>query len=163
VTHSAYNMSYSVGTQMADMTFDEAPLRDLPGGIRRALSDHDRPIPIISVCKYTDLAEAERMIASGQTDLVGIARGHIADPAIVRKSLGGRADEVRRCISCNQGCAQHLERNIAITCLINPIAGREQEWSEPEDDRAAASQSVLVIGGGPAGAEAAYVAAARGH
>ncbi len=163
VSHSAYNMSYSVGTQMADMTFDEAPFREFPGPVRRALSEQGTPIPIITVCKYRDLAEAERMIAAGEADLVGIARGHIADPAIVRKSLAGRADEVRTCISCNQGCAQHLEKNIAITCLVNPIAGREEVWAEPEDDRAGAPKSVLVVGGGPAGAEAAYVAAARGH
>ena len=163
VSHSAYNMSYSVGTQMADMTFDEGPFREFPGPIRRALSEQGTPIPIVTVCKYRDLAEAERMIAGGEADLVGIARGHIADPAIVRKSLAGRADEVRTCISCNQGCAQHLEKNIAITCLVNPIAGREEVWAEPEDDRAGAPKSVLVVGGGPAGAEAAYVAAACGH
>jgi dimethylglycine catabolism A len=92
-----------------------------------------------------------------------MARAHIADPAIVRKSLEGRQSEVRTCIGCNQGCAQHLERNIAITCLVNPIAGREAEWPEPEFDRAEKVHSVLVVGGGPAGAEAAYVAAARGH
>ena len=163
VTHSAYIMSYSLGTQMADMTFDEAPLRKFSATIKRALQNRGSSVPVITVCKYRDLAEAEKVLAAGDADLVGMARAHIADPAIVRKSLEGRQSEVRTCIGCNQGCAQHLERNIAITCLVNPIAGREAEWPEPEFDRAEKVHSVLVVGGGPAGAEAAYVAAARGH
>lgn len=160
VTHSAYNMAYSLGTQMADMGFDEGQVRHLPGMIRRALREAGSDIPVMTVCKYRDLREAEAMIAAGQADMVGMARAHIADPAIVGKSLAGREDEVRRCIACNQGCAQHLERNIAITCLVNPIAGREAEWVEPAVQPGA--RKVLVIGGGPAGLEAAYVAAAEG-
>lgn len=163
VTHSAYIMSYSLGTQIADMTFDEAPLREFPATIKRALQRRGSGVPVITVCKYRDLAEAEKILAVGAADLVGMARAHIADPAVVRKSLEGRQSEVRTCIGCNQGCAQHLERNIAITCLVNPIAGREAEWPEPELDPAEKTCSVLVVGGGPAGAEAAYVAAARGH
>ncbi|MGB6119611.1 MAG: FAD-dependent oxidoreductase [Mesorhizobium sp.] len=160
VTHSAYNMAYSVGTQMADMTFDEAQVRPLPGIIRRAMKDNGHDAPVLTVCKYRDLAEAEQMIATGDADMVGMARAHIADPAIVSKSLAGREDEVRPCIACNQGCAQHLERNIAITCVVNPIAGREAEWQEPSP--VGAPRNVLVIGGGPAGMEAAFVAAAEG-
>lgn len=160
VTHSAYNMAYSIGTQMADMTFDEGLVRPLPGAMRRAMRDAGHDAPVMTVCKYRTLAEAEAMIAGGDADMVGMARAHIADPAIVSKSLAGREDEVRTCIGCNQGCAQHLERNIAITCLVNPIAGREAEWAEP--GRSSSARKVLVIGGGPAGMEAAYVAAAQG-
>lgn len=160
VTHSAYNMAYSLGTQMADMTFDEGAVRPLPGIIRRALREHGHDAPVLTVCKYRDLAEAEAMIAAGDADMVGMARAHIADPAIVSKSLAGREDEVRPCIACNQGCAQHLERNIAITCMVNPMAGREAEWAEPTSRPG--QRSVLVIGGGPAGMEAAWTAAAQG-
>lgn len=160
VTHSAYNMAYSVGTQMADMTFDEAEVRPLSGIVRRALRAAGSAVPVMTVCKYRDLAEAEAVIAAGEADMVGMARAHIADPAIVAKSLAGREDEVRTCIACNQGCAQHLERNIAVTCLVNPIAGREAEWPEPMAGGSA--RRILVVGGGPAGMEAAYVAAASG-
>ena len=160
VTHSAYNMTYSVGTQMADMTFDEGLIRPLPGIIRRALRENGHAVPVLTVCKYRDLAEAEAMIAAGEADMVGMARAHIADPAIVSKSLAGREEDVRPCIACNQGCAQHLERNIAITCLVNPIAGREAEWQEPAP--AGKGRKVLVVGGGPAGMEAAWVAAEEG-
>lgn len=160
VTHSAYNMAYSVGTQMADMTFDEGMVRPLPGIVRHALRNAGHDVPVMTVCKYRSLAEAEQMLERGEADMVGMARAHIADPAIVAKSLAGREAEVRTCLACNQGCAQHLERNIAITCLVNPIAGRESEWREPAPE--GAPRRVLVVGGGPAGMEAAYVAAAEG-
>lgn len=160
VTHSAYNMAYSLGTQMADMTFDEGTVRSLPGIVRGELREAGHHTPVMTVCKYRDLAEAETMLAAEEADMVGMARAHIADPAIVAKSLAGCEDEVRTCIACNQGCAQHLERNIAITCLVNPIAGREAEWAEPA--RQEVPRRVLVVGGGPAAMEAAYVSAAEG-
>jgi NADPH-dependent 2,4-dienoyl-CoA reductase/sulfur reductase-like enzyme len=103
------------------------------------------------------------MINSGDADLVGIARGHLAEPAIVRKSREGRTDEIAPCIGCNQGCAQNLEKNIALTCFVNPRAGREGNWRSPELDRAREPRSIWVVGGGPGGMEAAAVAAARGH
>ncbi len=163
VTHSAYHMSRSLGTQMADMAVDRSMFRSLPGAIRAAVADAPRPVAIFTVCKVRDLAEADAVIASGDADMVGMARAHVADPALVSKWQAGRADEVRVCIGCNQGCAQNLEKNIALTCLVNPAAGREARWVEPEADRAAVVRKVLVIGGGPAGLEAAGVAAARGH
>ena len=158
VTHSAYHMSKSLGTQMADMGVDKAPFRELPRAIRAATP---RKVAIFTVCKYRDLEEAERLIAAGDADMVGMARAHIADPAIVSKTREGRTDEIRRCIGCNQGCAYNLEKNLALTCFVNPRAGREGSW--PEDERAKAAKDVLVIGGGPAGMEAAAIAASRGH
>lgn len=163
VTHSAYHMSKSLGTQMADMGVDKAMFRHLPGAIRAATKKAANKVAIFTVCKYRDLEEAEAMIASGDADMVGMARAHIADPEIVAKTQAGRDDEIRRCIGCNQGCAQNLEKNLALTCFVNPRAGREAAWPEPEDERAAVAKDVLVIGGGPAGMEAAAVAAARGH
>ena len=163
VTHSAYHMSRSLGTQMADMGVDKAMFRGLPGAIRKAVADAPNRVAILTVCKYRDLAEAEQMIAAGDADMVGMARGHVADPDIVRKSQAGRADEVRACIGCNQGCAQNLEKNIALTCLVNPTAGREGEWPDLGTMRTSAPRRVLVIGGGPAGLEAAGAAAERGH
>ena len=163
ITHSAYNMDYSVGTQMADMGFDKSEVRPLAGIVRRALRAAGCEVPVMTVCKYRDLAEAEAMLAAAAADMVGMARAHIADPAIVSKSLAGREADVRRCLACNQGCAQHLERNIAITCLVNPIAGREGIWAEPGAHAVKRRRRVLVVGGGPAGCEAAYVAAADGH
>jgi len=106
---------------------------------------------------------AEAVIASGQADLVSLVRGQIADPHLARKVAEGRASDVRGCISCNQMCWGRRSRDYWISCLINPSAGREFEWG---GDRFLASPSpkdVLVVGAGPAGLEAARVAAERGH
>jgi NADPH-dependent 2,4-dienoyl-CoA reductase/sulfur reductase-like enzyme len=140
-----------------------ADFRALPQGIKQALRAAGLNTPVLTVCKYRDLQDAQDMLAAGHADLVGMARAHVADPALVNKYAQGRADEVRHCLGCNQGCAQRLERNIAITCLINPRAGQEARWPEADQDRAEQPKKVLVIGGGPAGCEAAWVAAARGH
>lgn len=163
VTHSAYHMSRSLGTQMADMGVDKTMFRNLPGAIRAAVVDAPNRVAILTVCKYRDLIEADAMIAAGAADMVGMARAHIADPDLVRKWQSGHVDDVQPCIGCNQGCAQNLEKNIALTCLVNPRAGREAKWPAIEDDRTTRVRSVLVIGGGPAGLEAAGIAAARGH
>ncbi len=105
----------------------------------------------------------EAIIASGQADLVSIVRGQIADPHLARKTAGGRAEDVRGCISCNQMCWGRRSRDYWISCLINPSAGREWEWGGDRFTPAAEPREVLVVGGGPAGMEAARVAAERGH
>ncbi|MGJ4930176.1 FAD-dependent oxidoreductase [Bradyrhizobium sp. HKCCYLS2038] len=163
VSHSAYVASYSLATQMADMAFDPAPFRTLPARIRHSLRAEGFATPVFAVCRFTGLDEADAMIAAGDADAVGMARAHLAEPAIVSKSVEGRVDEIRRCIGCNQGCAGMLERNLPIRCLINPIAGLEGRFEEPEALPRIAPRRILVVGGGPAGLEAARVAAALGH
>jgi len=106
---------------------------------------------------------AEAVIASGQADLVSIVRGQIADPHLARKTAEGRAEDVRGCISCNQMCWGRRSRDYWISCLINPSAGREWEWGGDRFTRAEKPKRVFVVGGGPAGLEAARVAAERGH
>lgn len=108
-------------------------------------------------------AAAEAVLAAGQADLVSIVRGQIADAHMVAKARADRADEVRPCISCNQLCWGRRSRDYWISCLVNPSAGRESMWGGDRFEPAAASRSVLVVGGGPAGLEAARVAAERGH
>lgn len=163
VSHSAYHMSRSLGTQMADMAVDPAPFRMLPARIRQAAAGSAKPVAIFTVCKYRTLEDAERMLESGGADMIGLARAHVAEPELVARWQSGRADEVTPCIGCNQGCAQNLERNIALTCLVNPRAGREALWPRADRSRAESPRSVLVVGGGPAGLEAAATAAERGH
>ena len=106
---------------------------------------------------------AESVLASGQADLVSIVRGQIADPHLVAKARADRAEDVRPCISCNQMCWGRRSRDYWISCLVNPSAGREFEWDGDRFTPAATARRVLVVGGGPAGLEAARVAAERGH
>lgn len=113
-------------------------------------------IPVIVAGKITDPAQAERILAEGAADMVGMTRAFIADPHFVQKALEGKADDIRRCVGANE-C--HFPGRQAV-CMVNAAAGREEEL-----DFAPASvpRRVLVIGGGPAGLEAARVAALRGH
>lgn len=106
---------------------------------------------------------ANTVVASGQADLVSIVRGQIADPQLANKARAGQAERVRGCISCNQMCWGRRSRDYWISCLVNPSAGREFEWGGDRFTPSAAPRHVLVVGGGPAGMEAARVAAERGH
>ena len=106
---------------------------------------------------------ADTVIASGQADMVSIVRGQIADPHLANKAMAGRPEDIRPCISCNQLCWGRRYRDYWISCLVNPSAGREFEWGGDRFTAAERARSVLVVGGGPAGLEAARVAAERGH
>jgi 2,4-dienoyl-CoA reductase-like NADH-dependent reductase (Old Yellow Enzyme family) len=106
---------------------------------------------------------AETVLGEGAADLVSIVRGQIADPHLARKAIEGRPEDVRGCISCNQMCWGRRGRDYWISCLINPSAGREHEWGGDRFEKAPTAKRVLVIGGGPAGLEAARSAAERGH
>jgi 2,4-dienoyl-CoA reductase-like NADH-dependent reductase (Old Yellow Enzyme family)/thioredoxin reductase len=106
---------------------------------------------------------ADYTIARGDADLVSIVRGQIADPHLVKKAREGREDDIRGCISCNQMCWGRRARDYWISCLINPSAGREFEWGGDRFEKTGTPKKVLVIGAGPAGMEAARVAAERGH
>jgi len=107
-------------------------------------------------------AAAEAVLAAGEADMVSIVRGQIADPYLVTKAREDRAEDVRPCISCNQLCWGRRSRDYWISCLGNASAGRE--WRAGDNPpRTEAPRSVLVVGGGPAGMEAARVSAERGH
>ncbi|NQV46866.1 MAG: FAD-dependent oxidoreductase [Rhodospirillaceae bacterium] len=106
---------------------------------------------------------ADYVVASGQADMVSIVRGQIADPHLANKAKDGRDDDIRGCISCNHMCWGRRSRDYWISCLVNPSAGREFEWGGDRFTATETPKKVLVVGGGPAGLEAARVAAERGH
>jgi 2,4-dienoyl-CoA reductase-like NADH-dependent reductase (Old Yellow Enzyme family)/thioredoxin reductase len=106
---------------------------------------------------------AETVLSEGRADLVSIVRGQIADPHLAAKAAAGRPQDIRGCLSCNQMCWGRRSRDYWISCVINPSAGREWEWGGDRFVPAERPKHVLVVGGGPAGLEAARVAAERGH
>ena len=118
--------------------------------------------PTIVTGRIMNLHDAERIVADGIADMVSMVRALIADPDLPAKSFAGHEEDVRPCISGNQGCLGGLFNPALghITCTVNPAIGSEVVEQFP---RAAASRRVLVIGGGPAGLEAAYTAARCGH
>jgi NADPH-dependent 2,4-dienoyl-CoA reductase/sulfur reductase-like enzyme len=101
----------------------------------------------------------EDLIKTGQADIISIARGLVADPDLPAKAKAGKLKEIRRCIACN-ACIDRLFWEKDIVCTVNPAVGREKEF---EIRQAPAAKKVMVIGGGPAGLEAARVARLRGH
>jgi 2,4-dienoyl-CoA reductase-like NADH-dependent reductase (Old Yellow Enzyme family) len=106
---------------------------------------------------------AETILSAGEADLVSIVRGQIADPHWAQKVTDGKADDIRGCISCNQMCWGRRSRDYWISCLVNPSVGREWEWGGDRFQPTDTPKSVLVVGAGPAGLEAARVAAECGH
>ena len=117
-------------------------------------------VPLIATNRINDPGVAESLLASGDADMVSMARPFLADAAFVAKAEAGRADEINTCIACNQACLDHIFVNKVASCLVNPAACREDEFALVP---ARAKRSVAVVGAGPAGLACAVTAAERGH
>jgi 2,4-dienoyl-CoA reductase-like NADH-dependent reductase (Old Yellow Enzyme family)/thioredoxin reductase len=113
-------------------------------------------VPVITVGRITTPQIAEDILEAGKADLVATGRALICDPYWPQKALNGKSENIRHCLGCNQGCMERLTQEKMITCLYNPEVGREGESHPPVQKK-----RVWVIGGGPAGMEAAIVSASR--
>ena len=141
----------------ATMGMPEGCIVDLAAAIKRAVS-----IPVIAVNKIRHVQFAERVLQENKADMIGLGRPLLADPDWPLKAWQNRAEDIRPCISCCQGCVGNIEKGLPITCLTNPQLGKENElpFASP---KAVCRKKVLVAGSGPAGLEAARTAASRGH
>lgn len=126
-------------------------------GIKKAVK-----VPVM-VAKHISEDMVEEILVNKQSDFVCIGRPHITDPEYGNKLLQGRAEDILPCIWCSQGCFDVLWMLAPTTCLCNPAAGRLDEIPIDALEKASKKKKVLVVGGGPAGCQAALVAAKRGH
>ncbi len=129
-------------------------LHYLAAGVKSVVS-----IPVVACNRINTPAVAENILAMEQADLIGMARPLLADPALPNKAKANHPEQIRPCVACNQGCLVGAFFNRPLTCLANPLCGRETVLTT---DRPG-SGKVLVIGGGPAGCEAALRLAHRGY
>jgi 2,4-dienoyl-CoA reductase (NADPH2) len=116
-------------------------------------------VPVVGVGRFKDPVQAERALEAGECDLVGVVRGQIADAEFAAKARSGHAAAIRTCLSCNQECVGRMGLNRWLGCIENPVTGREAQAVA----RPGAPKRVLVVGGGPAGLQAAVTATRRGH
>jgi 2,4-dienoyl-CoA reductase-like NADH-dependent reductase (Old Yellow Enzyme family) len=154
----SYGDYYALHRQVAGM--------DMPTGFQipfTAPPVADAKIPRLLNGRFRTLEEVEQVLRAGEADIISMVRAHIADPDIVAKSAAGHPEQVRPCIACNQGCIGRVATFGRLGCVVNTAAGDEIKLAEkrivPVDD----ALRVLVVGGGPAGMEAARIAALAGH
>lgn len=132
-------------------------LRDEVAAVKAANAD----IPVFGVGAALSPEQAEEVVRDGIADMVALTRAQIADPDLALKLRGGSEDGIRHCIRLNQGCLGRGSRGLAMSCTVNPLAGRERE--RPPRPAAPVSQRWIVVGGGPAGMRAAVELATDGH
>ena len=142
------------GYNRAGMGQPEGNLAELAGEIKKAVK-----VPVIAVGRI-NLKFGEKLLWESKADLVAIGRAQIADPYLIKKAIAGKLDDIRPCISCNVCVDDLTTLDVSLHCSVNACVGRERDC---KIKLAKTIKKVLVIGGGPAGMEAAIVAALRGH
>jgi 2,4-dienoyl-CoA reductase-like NADH-dependent reductase (Old Yellow Enzyme family)/thioredoxin reductase len=147
--------TYGDGYTVPSMAEEHAWNADSAAEIKKAVT-----IPVIIVGRINEPILAESILRSGMADIVAMGRGSLADPQLPNKAKEGKFESIRQCIGCMQGCIGNLDLDKPISCLVNPELGFEGELraGTPRTRR-----RVVVVGGGPAGLEAARAAAVRGH
>ena len=156
----------SIGVATASLFMIEASMHVPPGyamfipsAIRKAVE-----LPVVGVGRFKDPLQAERALAEGHCDLVGVVRGQIADADFAAKAKAGATDEIRLCLSCNQECVGRMGLNRWLGCIENPLTGREAvTMASARPVKVTTTQNVMIVGAGPAGLQAAIAASRAGH
>jgi 2,4-dienoyl-CoA reductase-like NADH-dependent reductase (Old Yellow Enzyme family)/thioredoxin reductase len=158
-------LSVTVGSMMGlagsihvvpPMTIDHAYTAPHAGIIKREVRQS-----VLVTGRINQPQLAEQVLVLGQADMCGMTRALISDPEMPDKARTGRLDDIRACIGCNQACIGHYHQGVRISCIQNPVSGRELTLGAHPP--AKTTRKVLVAGGGPGGMKAAAVAAERGH
>lgn len=118
-------------------------------------------LPVFVAGRINQPQIAEQILRDGLADMCGMTRAMISDPEMANKAQAGRLDDIRACIGCNQACIGHYHQGYPISCIQNPVTGREVKLGSPP--KISHRKRILVAGGGPAGMKAAVTAAERGH
>ena len=139
-----------------NMSFKLGLYTHLAASIRQVVN-----VPVIGFGRIVDPIQADKILAAGEADLVIMNRALIADPHLPNKALADEVSEIRQCMGYNEGCIDRIYTGRGVTCVQNPVIGREADWSTISPSRE--KKVVVVVGGGPAGLEAARVSAERGH
>lgn len=150
--------SHTLERHVPDGHAERVPYRSIIRDLAQAIPE----VPVIAVGRITDPAEAEAIVADGTVALVGVGRALIADPAWVVKAQKGRAHDIRYCVSCNTCWERISQQRVPIACDNNPRVGLADEL-DYTPSRVERARRIVVVGAGPAGLEAAWIAAARGH
>jgi 2,4-dienoyl-CoA reductase-like NADH-dependent reductase (Old Yellow Enzyme family) len=145
----------TIETHLPDRHWPILPYREIQTRIKAAVGE----LPVVQSTRIQTPAQAEEVIAAGDGDMIGLCRALIVDPDWPAKARAGREADIRRCIACNQ-CWDWISSAEPIGCAINPVAGREHLWRH---SHGIDGGTVVVAGGGPAGLEAARIAAGRGY
>jgi 2,4-dienoyl-CoA reductase-like NADH-dependent reductase (Old Yellow Enzyme family)/thioredoxin reductase len=118
-------------------------------------------IPVFATGRINQPQDAEAAIAGNHADVCGMTRALICDPDMPNKAARGAPEDIRACIACNQACIGHFHKGYPISCIQNPVSGRELRFGTLS--QASPGKKVMIVGGGPAGMKAAVIAAQRGH
>ncbi len=160
----------SIGVATASLFMIEASMHIppeyamfIPSAIRAEID-----LPVIGVGRFKDPLQADRALANGHADLIGVVRGQIADAQFAAKARAGRAEETRLCLSCNQECVGRMGLNRWLGCIENPVTGKEaveastRSGSRRSNTSRGAKLRLVVVGGGPAGLQAAVSGSQNG-
>jgi 2,4-dienoyl-CoA reductase (NADPH2) len=120
-------------------------------------------LPLITTNRINTPEVAENILATGQADMVSMARPFLADADFVNKAAANKSDEINTCIGCNQACLDHVFQQKRASCLVNPVACYETELTFNKLDKNKKAKKLAVIGAGPAGLAFSVYAAQRGH